>query len=104
MTGLVHRCADKPARLSVAAPARPTQPDAARGYFAQDAADRCEALARRQREVLVLLSKGFGNREIAAALGISPNVVREHKQAVYKVLEVCGAVEAAVLAAKAGLV
>ena len=52
----------------------------------------------------MLLSKGFGNSEIAAALGISPNVVREHKQAVYKVLEVCGAVEAAVLAAKAGLV
>jgi len=36
-------------------------------------------------------------------MGISVHTVREHKQRVYLLLEVNSAVEAAVLAAKAGL-
>jgi DNA-binding NarL/FixJ family response regulator len=102
MTSLVHRCTDKPARLSVPAPARPSQPTAVHDYFAQDAADRCAKLFPRQREVLVLIGKGLDHHEIGAAMGISFHTVCEHRTSIYRALGVNGAVEAAVLATKAG--
>lgn len=102
MTRIIHRCDDTRAKLSV--PVLPQQPPAcARGYWAQDAADRCDKLFPRQLETLTLLSKGLTNREIAAAMGISVYTVRETLQVVYKKLDVSCMVEAAVLAAKAGI-
>jgi DNA-binding NarL/FixJ family response regulator len=103
MTNLVHRCADKPARLSVPVPRPAKKISSAGTFFALDAHDRCERLHPRQRELLTLLSKGLDQRQIADAMGISVHTVREHKQRVYLLLEVNSAVEAAVLAAKAGL-
>lgn len=97
---IIHRCAATLARKE--APAR-QEPERA-SYFAADAHERCSKLFPRQRDVLQLLSKGLDQGEIAAAMGISVHTVREHKQIVFRVLEVNSAVEAAVLAAKAGLV
>jgi DNA-binding NarL/FixJ family response regulator len=45
-------------------------------------------LTPRQREILVLLAKGFYYKEIGAALGISHCTVRAHLHAVYQKLEV----------------
>ena len=99
-TGVIHRCGDRPARQAAAAPA----PPAARGYFAQDAADRCATLTERERDALVLLSKGIENQEAAEILGCRPDTARDYRKAIYRKLDVDSAVEAAVLAAKAGLV
>lgn len=104
MTSTIHRCSDKPARLSVPVPRPAEKINSVGTYFSMDAHDRCARLHPRQREVLTLLSKGLDQQQIAAALGIAVNTVREHKQDVFKTLEVNSAVEAAVLAAKAGLV
>ena len=106
MTSVIHRCMDKPARLSVPVPVpRPAQyAIASSSYFSLDAHDRCAALPARQRETLLLMSKGLDQHGIAAAMDISVHTVREYKQRVLKALEVNSAVEAAVLAAKAGLV
>lgn len=98
MTSLIHICSDSHPRMMASPPA------GAIGYFAQDAADRCARLRPRQREVLVLMCKSLDQNEIAAALGISVNTAREHKAAMYRALEVHSAIEAAILAAKAGLV
>jgi DNA-binding NarL/FixJ family response regulator len=45
--------------------------------------DRTAALPPRQREVAVLLGRGWRAPEIAARLGISVNTVRKHKKALY---------------------
>ena len=44
------------------------------------------ALGARQSEVLALLGQGAGNRDIAAALGISENTVKSHLRALYEAL------------------
>lgn len=43
-------------------------------------------LGARQCEVLALLGQGAGNRDIAAALGISENTVKSHLRALYEAL------------------
>lgn len=43
-------------------------------------------LSSRQRQVLVLVSLGFSNREIAKQLCIEPSVVAEHLTNVYELL------------------
>lgn len=103
MTRIIHRCDDSPARIGARLPP-PLPPASARGYFAQDAADRCGKLFQRQRELLVLRCKGLTYEEAAIAMGISRHTVYESMQVIYKKLDVNCAVEAAVLAAKAGLV
>ena len=95
MTNLIHRCSDSP-------PRQPPPP--ARGYFAQDAAERCARLTPRQREVLTLLCQGMRQQPIADLLGISVDVVHEHHKKLYATLDVRTGAEAAVLAAKAGIV
>lgn len=47
-----------------------------------------DALTGREREVVLLLAEGRGNREIAEALGISVNTVETHRAAVMRKLEV----------------
>ncbi|WP_176159514.1 helix-turn-helix transcriptional regulator [Prosthecobacter debontii] len=47
-----------------------------------------EALSKREEEVLECLAKGMSNDEIATALGISPNTVKNHLDRVFKKLGV----------------
>jgi predicted ATPase/DNA-binding CsgD family transcriptional regulator len=60
-------------------------------------------LTARQAEVLRLLSAGMSNKQIAAALSLSPATVERHLATVYRKLEVTGRVEAARYALAHGL-
>ena len=60
-------------------------------------------LTARQSDVLVLLGKGCSDKEIARALEIGRWAVNGHIRQIYAQLEVNTRVEAAVWAAKAGL-
>ncbi|UCC53627.1 MAG: PAS domain-containing protein [Anaerolineaceae bacterium] len=63
-----------------------------------------DELTPREHEVLVLLAKGYGTREIAQSLVISPNTVRNHIQNIFQKLHVHRRVEAVAYAIKHGLV
>jgi two-component system response regulator DesR len=60
-------------------------------------------LSGREREVLALISTGSTNREIAAALHLSPHTIKEYVSAVYRKLEVRNRAEAVQRAASLGL-
>jgi DNA-binding NarL/FixJ family response regulator len=64
---------------------------------------RCEVLTDQQRLVLKLLAGGMSNKQIAAHMGRSPETVKSHVQGIFAVLKVRCRVQAAVVAAKAGL-
>jgi DNA-binding NarL/FixJ family response regulator len=51
-------------------------------------------LTRRENEVLELLSRGFGNKEIAQSLSISGDTVRYHLKQIYEKLHVRSRTEA----------
>lgn len=53
-----------------------------------------EQLSERENEILLLVSKGFGNKEIGAALNISYYTVRAHLRKIYEKLHVHGRSEA----------
>jgi LuxR family maltose regulon positive regulatory protein len=57
-----------------------------------------EPLSVREQEVLKLIAAGLTNREIAAALVISPETVKKHTASIYGKLGVLGRTEAAVKA------
>jgi DNA-binding NarL/FixJ family response regulator len=59
-----------------------------------------ELLTRRETEVLRLLAEGLTNREIAAALFISPKTAEHHTSRVYAKLGVSSRAEAAAFAAR----
>ena len=61
-------------------------------------------LTARQAEVLALLAAGMTNRQIAAALYLSPATVERHLATIYRNLGVSGRVEAARFALANGLV
>ncbi len=61
-------------------------------------------LTRRERQVLDLMSRGWGNRAIAAELFISENTVHNHVRRVHEKLGVRTRTEAVVRAAREGLV
>lgn len=63
-----------------------------------------ETLSPALRATLVLTSKGFTVQEIARLENISPRAVDARRERLYKLLEVGSAPEAAVIAAKAGIV
>jgi len=60
-------------------------------------------LSDREREVLDLIAAGATNREIAAALYLSPHTVKEHTSSLYRKLGVRGRAEAVVRAQRLGL-
>lgn len=60
-------------------------------------------LTAREREVLLMLAQGSGNRQIAETLGISSKTVMHHTVAIYRKLGVHGRTEAATWATRAGL-
>jgi DNA-binding CsgD family transcriptional regulator len=57
-------------------------------------ADIDRGLTPRQHEVLALLMQGKSNRQIAEALGLSPNTVRVHLVTIFRVLGVSSRTEA----------
>lgn len=63
---------------------RPAGPDFHRNH----AAIRSLGLTARECEILELLASGQSNKELARALGISPNTVKTHVARVYEKLEV----------------
>lgn len=68
-----------------------------------DDEDAVEHLTNREREILVLLSKGFSRPEIAGILGISKHTVATHVGKVYGKLGISTRTEAAVIAEQHGL-
>lgn len=66
-------------------------------------ADMIDSLSPREREVLILKSKGLSAREVGELLKITSHTVEEHTRAILKKLDVSTSIEAAVLAAKAGV-
>jgi DNA-binding NarL/FixJ family response regulator len=55
-----------------------------------------DGLTKREQAVLHWLRKGFSNKDIAQAIGISPRTVQKHLQRVYQHLGVCTRAEAIV--------
>jgi two-component system response regulator DesR len=60
-------------------------------------------LSEREREVLDLMASGATNREIAAALFLSPHTIKEHTSALYRKLDVRNRTEAVQKAQRSGL-
>lgn len=60
-------------------------------------------LSARETEVLQLLGAGSSNQQIATALGISPNTVRNHVQRIFEKLDAHSRLEAVAIAARLGL-
>ena len=60
-------------------------------------------LTDRQKAVLRLILKGYGNERIAAELGIAPNTVKQHAHAVFLALGVSSRAEAMIAAARQGI-
>jgi DNA-binding NarL/FixJ family response regulator len=62
------------------------------------------ALTPRERAVLDQLARGLGNKQIAAALGISERTVKFHVSSVFTKLEATNRTEAVTRAVQAGLI
>ncbi len=60
-------------------------------------------LSAREFEVLELMAKGATNREIAAALYISPHTVKDHTSSVYRKMHARNRAEATLMAQRLGL-
>jgi DNA-binding NarL/FixJ family response regulator len=60
-------------------------------------------LTERQRDVLRLIAKGMGNKEIARSLRIAKDTVKQHAKAVYAALGVAGRAQAARAAETRGI-
>ncbi len=71
---------------------------AGRGQSVPATLPAIETLTEREREVLVLIAKGFRNREIADALFISERTVKFHANALYQKLHVESRTEAVSIA------
>lgn len=70
----------------------------------EDAAyDGIGELSNREREILVLMTRGYGNKQIVDELGIAEQTVRNHVSMIYSKLNVRDRYEAVQVAVKAGL-
>lgn len=58
------------------------------GFTRNDAALKALGVTARERAVLDLLAAGQSNKEIARALGVSPNTVKTHIARLYEKLDV----------------
>ncbi|MFY7951936.1 MAG: response regulator transcription factor, partial [Armatimonadaceae bacterium] len=66
--------------------------------------DRFRDWTEREREILTEVGSGRRNREIAERLGISEKTVKNHIGSIFSKLEINSRSEAALLAARQGLV
>jgi DNA-binding NarL/FixJ family response regulator len=66
-------------------------------------ASEASQLTARQREILVMLSRGLTNAEIAGALGIAEGTVKTHISAILQILDVTNRTEAALVMRELGL-
>jgi DNA-binding NarL/FixJ family response regulator len=73
-------------------------------WFQDEAKQLMRNLNRPERDVVVLLSKGLSIREVGAFLDMPMNTAADHRRNAFRKLDVHTAVEAAVVATKAGLV
>ena len=71
---------------------------------ADDAGDPIDRLTPREREVLVLIGRGFANKRIALELGLAEKTVKAHVGHVLAKLRVSDRTQAAIAAVRAGLV
>ena len=62
------------------------------------------SVSDREREILLLVAEGATNQEIAAALHLSPNTVRNHLARIYGRLGARSRLEAVAIAAREGLI
>ena len=65
---------------------------------------RPDAVSRREREVVCCIANGMRNREIAAALAISPHTVRHHITHIRRKLHATRRLEVITFARQTGLV
>ena len=71
---------------------------------ADDRGDPVEQLTPREREVLVLIGRGYANKRIALELGLAEKTVKTHVGHVLAKLGVSDRTQAAIAAVRAGLV
>ena len=70
----------------------------------QNGPDRLEELTAREVEVLRLMAEGFGNKQIAARLGISDHTVKFHISSILAKLSVSSRTEAVTQGIRMGLI
>ncbi len=78
------------------APARPVEPPPASPQL-------LDKLSPREREILLLISKGQSNKQIARELDIAETTVKIHVQHIFKKLDLSSRVQVAVLATSLGI-
>jgi len=71
---------------------------------ADDRGDPIDRLTPREREVLVLIGRGFANKRIALELGLAEKTIKAHVGHVLAKLGVSDRTQAAIAAVRAGLV
>jgi len=71
---------------------------------ADDRGDPIDRLTPREREVLVLIGRGFANKRIALELGLAEKTVKAHVGHVLAKLGVSDRTQAAIAAVRAGLI
>lgn len=76
----------------------PLDPRVAGALLPRVAADPVDALSPREREVLVLVTDGLANKQIAHALGITERTVKAHLGSVYRHIGVADRTSAAMWA------
>jgi len=94
--GWVTMAPATPAATTPIPPARPERDDSLELLL--------RSLSERERQVLVLLGRGYANRRIAEICSLSVNTVRTHMQNVLVKLGVRSNLEAAAIAVRHGLV
>ena len=94
--GWVTMAPATPAATTPIPPARPERDDSLELLL--------RSLSERERQVLVLLGRGYANRRIAEICSLSVNTVRTHMQNVLVKLSVRSNLEAAAIAVRHGLV
>ena len=75
-----------------------------RSNFSQDRKRMVCQISKRQKEVLLLLSAGYSNAEIASALGISPHTVKDHVSNIMQLLDADNRVHCITEARQLGLI
>lgn len=73
-------------------------------FVRNDAAIRSLRLSPRECEILEMLASGASNKELARALGISPNTVKTHVARVYEKLDVDRRIQAVEQARRLALI